>query len=624
MYLKHPPWLAILSKPLLSILAAYLIMLTYMGVLVTSNYKNQLALHQSYLKTFKSDMEKRSAAIGYFFSERKYDLKYLTDSHEILDYFDNKSLEMSESYGLKLSLFLIKKLLQDTISNRLIHGRKIYERLIMIDNNGYCLVDTSAEMGGHPFFHKKFLSPGQTGPEIFVQKIDGNLGIVMAAPCFYKNKVSGELVAILNLPSSLVNFINVNNKLSVKNFELITKKGQDLCADPGGKSRQADDFIFNLFGKTLLQKYSSSTLPSIHEYSKTLLAIQPIDNAPLDLLGWIDKNDVFGSMEPWKLLAVTGIITVIILISSGIIIRVNIQNLVLKARFDETEKQHKLLAEKNRRLRNEIRRRYKAEQALEEQRTLCIRSDRLRSLGEMAAGIAHELNQPLMGVRGMAELILLGMKKLNSIPLKKIQKHAEIIMEQADRMVHIIKHVRLFAREAGNIEKSVEDLNKVVNSGISLIQAQLNSHGIVLKTELSPDPLFVFINPFSIEEVILNLLGNARDAVEEKKERCAESGFTPVIRIRTWHVNEDKKMTYLEIKDNGIGISRNISSRVFDPFFTTKAPDKGTGLGLSITKSIIEEFDGKIMFNSKEGEGSVFTINFPVYIKGKIDKNEKN
>ncbi len=605
-------------------------MLSYMGFLVISNYKNQVALHQSYLKTFKLDMEKRNESIGYFFSERKYDLKYLTNSHEISDYFTNKSLGMSESYGLKFSLFLIKKLLEKTISDKLINGRKIYERFIVMDNKGYYLIDTSrtnaenyAKINDHSFFHLKFLSSDHTEPEIFVKRINRKLKIIVAGPCFYKNKAAGELIAILNLSSFSINFINFPHNLSVKGFELITKTGQCLYGNSGGNSCRAYNFILDTRSRTPVKKISSSGLSSVNEYAKLLIAIQPINNSPLELLGWIEKDLVFGTIDPRRLLTATGIIAIIMLTGSGIMIKINLRNMVLKTRFDEAERQQKLLAVKNNQLKNEIARRYKAEQELEKQRTLSIRSDRLRSLGEMAAGIAHELNQPLMGVRGMAELLLLGIKKPGSMSEDKIKKNATIIMEQSDRMVHIIKHVRLFAREAGNIEKTIENLNRVVNSGTSLIQAQLKSHGILLDITLSPDPVFVLINPFSIEEVILNLLGNARDAVEEKQEMCTKIDYTPVISIKTWQHITDKNMACLEIKDNGIGISKNIRSRIFDPFFTTKDPDKGTGLGLSITKAIVEEFSGTIKLNSKKGKGSVFTINFPVWNKEKINQNEK-
>ncbi len=620
MYFRSPPCLAITRKPVLSILAACFIILIYMGFLVVSNYKNQLSLHKSYIKAFKLDMEKRADAIRYFFWERKYDLRYLAASREINSYFINKSLGMSESYGLKVSLFLIQQLFEDTISDKLINKNKIYERFIMTDNNGDCLVDTfSGYTAGHNFFHKKFLPPQHTEPETFIEKLDGMVKIIMVVPCFYKNKISGKLIAILNTSSFLINFIDFSKDMSIKGFSLISTDGQFVCPDSDISSALAHKFVPDIIKKIPLRKFSSTTLLSPNKSSEILVTIQPIDNAPFNLFGWICKEAVLGSLEPWQLLIGTGTVAIIILIFTGIIIRFSTQNLILQARFDEAKNQHKLLSAKNRQLQDEMIKRHIAEKELKAQRTLRIRSDRLRSLGEMAAGIAHELNQPLMGVRGMAELIVAGIKNRNSIPKEKIVRNANIIIEQADRMVHIINHIRLFAREAGNIEKSVEDLNEVVRSAIGLLKTQFNAHGLVLKVDLSTDPLLALINPFSVEEVVLNLLSNARDAVEEKKNMNPD--YSPFIEVTTQYINKNNDIASIEIKDNGIGIPEDISSRIFDPFFTTKEPDKGTGLGLSISKSIVEEFGGFILLDSKENEGTVFTICFPIHTKNEKDKN---
>jgi C4-dicarboxylate-specific signal transduction histidine kinase len=277
------------------------------------------------------------------------------------------------------------------------------------------------------------------------------------------------------------------------------------------------------------------------------------------------------------------------------------------------------LASKNTQLEDEIRRRCEVEKKLEEQRTLRIRSDRLRSLGEMAAGIAHELNQPLVGVRGLAELVLLTMDSEQMDSQHNMRKNVSLIVEQADRMVHIINHVRLFARDAGNLEMSLTDLNDVVKSGISLLKAQFRSHGLLFESEFSKGSLPVRVNPFSVEEVIVNLLANARDAVEKRKREEGYS-YAPRVQISTGHEKKNGKDTvYLRVKDNGKGIPQSIADKVFDPFFTTKDPDRGTGLGLSICKSIVEEFGGSIQFRSTDAEGTIFTISFPAHSNGETD-----
>jgi len=244
---------------------------------------------------------------------------------------------------------------------------------------------------------------------------------------------------------------------------------------------------------------------------------------------------------------------------------------------------------------------------------MSMRSDRLRSLGEMAAGIAHELNQPLTGVRGLAEFLLIQSDAGREIPREKLLNNTRRIIEQADRMVHIINHVRMFAREAGRLETKPVDLNDVARSGISLIEAQLKSLGFPLEKKFLPQALMVEVNPYSVEEVIINLINNARDAMEKKKKTVG-SAYRPRLAVATWSdPNRNGDHICLRVSDNGEGIPEGIAGKVFDPFFTSKDPDKGTGLGLSICKSIVEEFGGRIHFQSIESEGTDFTIRFPGY-----------
>jgi len=182
------------------------------------------------------------------------------------------------------------------------------------------------------------------------------------------------------------------------------------------------------------------------------------------------------------------------------------------------------------------------------------------------------------------------------------------IVDQADRMSHIINHVRLFAREAGKLELEMVDVNEVVAAATSLLQAQFDSHGVILHVIREADLSAVLANPFSLEEVFLNLLNNARQAVEESPNR-----LSAVVRIQTKSTNGDagRAGVLVEVSDNGAGIPAEILGKVFDPFFTTKGPDEGTGLGLSVSKSIVETFDGQLQIESAPGEGTVVSVRLP-------------
>ena len=244
---------------------------------------------------------------------------------------------------------------------------------------------------------------------------------------------------------------------------------------------------------------------------------------------------------------------------------------------------------------------------------LSMRSDRLRSLGEMSAGIAHELNQPLMGVRGLAEHMMLAIDRGWDMPPETIKERASKIVEQADRMTHIIEHIRLFSREAGNPECQPVNINHVIVSAIEMLHAQFQSHGLRLTSDLTKPLPKVSANPFSLEEVLFNLITNARDAIDEKFKNAPIEQNVAVV-IRTFNI--DSTHVGIEVQDSGLGIPEEIINRVFDPFFTTKDPDKGTGLGLAISKSIIESFNGTLTVQSTPNTGSTFCITLPTIPKG--------
>lgn len=274
------------------------------------------------------------------------------------------------------------------------------------------------------------------------------------------------------------------------------------------------------------------------------------------------------------------------------------------------------LVEVNEQLRQEIAERKQAEDArraaeleLEQQRVLSMRTDRLRSLGEMAAGIAHELNQPLSGVRGLAEHLLVGLERGWDAPQDRLAEKLQLIVDQADRMTHIIEHVRMFAREAGKPEVQPINVSSVAESCIDMLDQQFRDHGVTLEHDLASALPTVLTNPFSLEEVILNLLANACDALEDSHQTLSPG---PRVLLRTRADDSDaERPVKIEVIDNGNGIRADVLPRIFDPFFTTKEPDKGTGLGLAISRTIVEDFSGTIEIESEPAKGTRVVVSLP-------------
>lgn len=248
--------------------------------------------------------------------------------------------------------------------------------------------------------------------------------------------------------------------------------------------------------------------------------------------------------------------------------------------------------------------------ALEAQRTLQMRSDRLRSLGEMAAGMAHELNQPLQGVRGQAEHMALAMDRGWSIAPERLRGMLDAIVAQADRMTHIVDHVRLFAREAGRPQATAVDVAMVAAAAVGMIGAQIRAKGIEVAVDCPQSgAAMVRGNAFSLEEVVINLLTNARDAVEERLRREPALAGPHIVLTVTAPTAEPRRVT-VRVADRGDGMPADVQARAFEPFFTTKSPDRGTGLGLSIARALVAEAGGDIVIDSSPA-GTTVTFALP-------------
>jgi len=230
--------------------------------------------------------------------------------------------------------------------------------------------------------------------------------------------------------------------------------------------------------------------------------------------------------------------------------------------------------------------------------------DRLTALGVMAAGIAHELNQPLNTIRIVTDGFLFGRDKGWNLDEEELFESLEMVSNQAVRMSKVINNIRNFAREdlpssaCGNI-----NANEAIENVFSIIGRQIEVHDIQVKKDLMADLPPLKANLSRLEQVIMNLIVNSRQALDE----CHQDNKN--IWVRTGVKN---KSLFIEVSDNATGIPDDLKLKIFDPFFTTKEAGKGTGLGLSITQSILAEFKGQIEVLNNEKGGATFKAIFPI------------
>ena len=225
-----------------------------------------------------------------------------------------------------------------------------------------------------------------------------------------------------------------------------------------------------------------------------------------------------------------------------------------------------------------------------------IHSDRMANLGQMAAGMAHEINQPLNIISLVLDKILYESAKTEVIDIEFFKNKSDKIFENILRIRNIIDHVRAFSRSNDEYLFTEFDINKSIENATSMILEQFKHLEISLDLQFGKDLPTIIGNTFQFEQVIINLLANAKDALLEKKSK-QENYFEMIIGIKTYLINH---LLIVEVTDNGIGIRNEDANKIMLPFYSTKEEGKGTGLGLSICYQIIKEMGGTIDISAEE------------------------
>ena len=238
-----------------------------------------------------------------------------------------------------------------------------------------------------------------------------------------------------------------------------------------------------------------------------------------------------------------------------------------------------------------------------------MQKSKLESLGELAAGIAHEINQPL-GIMSLAMENLQVKFNKGTATEKYRNEKIDFVFENIFRIRKIIDHIRTFSRDSDISTIRELDINKDVKRCLNLIGTQYINHNIDIQLHLNDKTEFAIGDTNAFEQVILNLLSNAKHSVDEKEAELIEVNYKKRILIKSFN---KKNKVVLTIEDNGMGITKENIDKIFDPFFTTKPEGVGTGLGLSIVFGIIKDMKGDIYVESEVNKFARFTVELPKY-----------
>jgi len=242
-----------------------------------------------------------------------------------------------------------------------------------------------------------------------------------------------------------------------------------------------------------------------------------------------------------------------------------------------------------------------------EKETQLIQASKMTTLGQMAAGIAHEINQPLNVIQVCADFFLKMVDRGRQIETDDLRSMSQDISKNVQRAAGIIQHMRDFARQS-EVVRTRLDINEPLRDVFKVLGHQLRVHEVELQLELADDLPPILADHNRLEQVFINLVTNAVDAMDEKAARSGGKDVRKILRIQSYAADGEVVVT---VSDTGTGMSQELIDKIFEPFFTTKEVGKGTGLGVSISYGIVKDYDGTIEVDSREGEGTTFVLKFP-------------
>ena len=295
-------------------------------------------------------------------------------------------------------------------------------------------------------------------------------------------------------------------------------------------------------------------------------------------------------------------------------------HLTLSPRFDENGEIVGILG-----IGEDITERVQAEEALKNSQEKLYQAQKMDTLGTLVAGMAHEINNPINLIMYNISLFqkvwhdclpVLNQyggkepgRKYGGLTYDFLEENSDRLLSDMDmaanRVAKIVSDLKNFARQSNVVDKSSMRINTAVENALRLAQTSLRKSGVELEVDLASDLPLLKGNLQNIEQIVLNLIINAVQAIDHNHG---------VVRIATGFQNKDRRI-FVSITDNGCGVAPNISDKLFDPFVTDKQAEGGTGLGLSVTYSLVNAHDGEIVFQSNKEKGTTFTVFLPTVVK---------
>ncbi len=600
----------------------------YVGYLVVAHYRGQVALQESQRRQLIQEFDRRASAAGYFFSAQTNALKELADAREIAIYFENQALGMSLEYGLNASLAAIQELLDKFAQKNSLGRHPVYSRVLLLSPDGHPLALSGARDGpGDKTDWSRFVR--RDARKYFLTDTHrGGARIIISLPCIFKERLIGQIIGIM--PLSLVYTHFVGNQEGSPEVVALTMDERYLFLPPEQRLPPPLQTTPPHLTPGVLTPLKIAGKP----YGELLATKTDIGGTPLSIINFIPAGK-FDIDHPRRILIATAVMAMAILTGMVLVFILNTRNAILKTRLEEASLREREAEEVNRTLERRVQEEIKKRR---EKELIILHNEKLASIGQLAAGVAHEINNPMGFITSNLQTLtgyfsamgsfiqaqrtaleqtapaelnqqLAATEEKLDIPYI-LEDGADLVVESLDgakRVARIVRDLRSFSRiDAPEYEDA--DLTTCLVNALNIVAEELSHVATVIK-ELTPLPP-ISCHPGELNQVFMNLLRNAGQAI------------TPpgTITLKSRH---DDKFIFVTVGDDGHGIPDSILDRIYEPFFTTKDVGKGTGLGLSVTRDIVTKHGGEIMVESSN-QGTTFTIKLPRNSESMPAKNVEN